>query len=55
MLTLKLVLLPLLMQQLAGTTSAHDMIQVLEGEDDLLNDLRLFVAALERKALSTRL
>ncbi|TDG43384.1 hypothetical protein AWZ03_010206 [Drosophila navojoa] len=54
MLTLKLLLLPLLLL-LAGATSAHDLVGVLQGEDDLLKDLRLYVTTLERKARSTRL
>ncbi|XP_017856623.1 PREDICTED: prolyl 4-hydroxylase subunit alpha-2 [Drosophila arizonae] len=55
MLTLKLVLVALLLQLLAGATSSHDMVRVLQGEDDLFKDLRLYVAALERKARTTRL
>lgn len=55
MLTLKLVLVALLLQLLAGATSSHDMVRVLQGEDDLFEDLRLYVAALERKARTTRL
>ncbi|XP_023168877.2 prolyl 4-hydroxylase subunit alpha-2 isoform X2 [Drosophila hydei] len=51
---LLLQLLPLAAGKKNVATSAHDMIRVLEGEDDLLKDLRLYVWALERKVTTTR-
>lgn len=51
---LLLQLLPLAAGKKNVATSANDMIRVLEGEDDLLKDLRLYVWALERKVTTTR-
>ncbi|XP_064550774.1 prolyl 4-hydroxylase subunit alpha-2 [Drosophila montana] len=54
-----LLLLLLLLKQAvvenSVATSTHDMARVLQGENDLLTDLRLYVAALERKVKITRL
>ncbi|EDW68311.1 prolyl 4-hydroxylase subunit alpha-2 [Drosophila virilis] len=50
-----LLLLKLAVVENSVATSTHDMARVLQGENDLLTDLRLYVAGLERKVNLTRL